>query len=124
LIEFDLVEVGDESCFNEESVLQSHLFEDRVLKASTLRVGRRCGVGAGSVVLYDTEMEDGAQLGALSLLMKGETLPAGTVWAGSPAAWHDRTGLGVAKPRTANVRRLRTRPGSTDDERAPYPALA
>jgi hypothetical protein len=32
-------------------------------------------------------MEDGARLAALSLLMKGETLPAGTAWAGSPASW-------------------------------------
>ncbi len=85
LIEFDLVEVADRAVVNEESVLQSHLFEDRVLKASTLRVGRGCEVGAGSVVLYDSEMEDGARLDAQSLLMKGEVLPAGTSWAGSPA---------------------------------------
>jgi len=31
-------------------------------------------------------MEDGSRLDALSLLMKGEILPAGTAWAGSPAA--------------------------------------
>jgi hypothetical protein len=34
--------------------------------------------GGGLVVLYGSEMEDGARLAALSLLMKGETLPAGT----------------------------------------------
>jgi hypothetical protein len=32
-------------------------------------------------------MEDGARLNALSLLMKGETLPACTAWAGLPAVW-------------------------------------
>ncbi len=85
LIEFDLIEVGDGAVFNEECVLQSHLFEDRVLKASRLRVGRHCTLGAGSVVLYDSEMEDGSRLDALSLLMKGEVLPAGTRWEGSPA---------------------------------------
>ncbi len=42
-------------------------------------------IGAESVVLYDSNMEDGARLDALSLLMKGETLPAGTAWAGLPA---------------------------------------
>jgi hypothetical protein len=46
-------------------------------------------VGAGSVVLYDSIMEDGARLDALSLLMKGERLPAGTAWAGIPAVWSD-----------------------------------
>ena len=40
-------------------------------------------MGAVSVILYDSTMEDGARLDALSLLMKGETLPAGTAW----AAW-------------------------------------
>ena len=76
---------------NDDSVLQSHLFEDRVLKASALRIGRRCEVGAVSVILYDSQMEDGAQLDALSLLMKGERLPAGTAWAGSPARRHIET---------------------------------
>ena len=85
LIEFDLVEVGDEAIVNDDCVLQAHLFEDRVLKASRLRIGRGCEVGAVSVILYDSRMEDGARLDALSLLMKGESLPAGTAWAGIPA---------------------------------------
>ena len=42
-------------------------------------------LGAGSLVLYDTRMEDGSKLDDLSLLMKGEVLPAGTFWAGVPA---------------------------------------
>ena len=84
-LEWDLVEIGDEAVVNEDCVLQTHLFEDRVLKAARLRVGRRCEIGAASVVLYDSVMEDGSRLDALSLLMKGETLPAGTIWAGSPA---------------------------------------
>ncbi len=69
--------------------MQTHLFEDRVLKASQLRLGRDCVVGVAAVALYDSEMEDGARLDALSLLMKGETLPADTAWVGIPAAWRD-----------------------------------
>jgi hypothetical protein len=42
-------------------------------------------VGAGSLVLYDTVLEEGAALGDLSLLMKGETLPAWSRWEGIPA---------------------------------------
>jgi len=91
LIEFDLVEVGDEAVVNEDCVLQTHLFEDRVLKADKLRVGHRCTMGAGAVVLYDSEMGDGSSLDALSLLMKGEVLPAGTSWEGSPARRKSRT---------------------------------
>jgi non-ribosomal peptide synthetase-like protein len=91
LIEFDLVEVGDDTAVNDDCVLQTHLFEDRVLKASWLRVGNGCVMGAGSVVLYDTVMENGSRLDALSLLMKGETLPANTSWIGVPASSHAGT---------------------------------
>src|SRR5260221_8001073 len=71
LLEWDLVEVGDRAALNDDCVLQTHLFEDRILKASRLRVGSDCAVGALSVVLYDSKMEDGARLDSLSLLMKG-----------------------------------------------------
>jgi non-ribosomal peptide synthetase-like protein len=85
-LEFDLVEIGDRSVLNKECILQTHLFEDRILKASKLRIGADCEIGTQSVVLYDAEMNDGARLGALSLLMKGESLPAGSSWVGSPLA--------------------------------------
>jgi non-ribosomal peptide synthetase-like protein len=86
-LEWDLVEIGDRAALNEDCILQTHLFEDRVLKASKLRIGADCVVGRDSVALYDSEMENASRLDALSLLMKGERLPAGTTWAGSPAVW-------------------------------------
>ncbi len=92
-LEWDLVEIGEGSALEEDCIVQTHLFEDRVLKASRLRIGNGCSVGAASVVLYDSVMEDGSRLDALSLVMKGETLPAGTAWAGIPAAWQ-----GLARP--------------------------
>lgn len=89
-LEFDLVHIGDHATIDTECVLQSHLFEDRILKASTVDIGAYCSIGAYSVVLYDSVMEHGARLGALSLLMKGETLPADTTWLGSPGQWQAR----------------------------------
>jgi carbonic anhydrase/acetyltransferase-like protein (isoleucine patch superfamily) len=70
------------------------------MKAAWLRIGADCEIGTQSIVLYDTEMKDGARLGALSLLMKGEVLPAGRVWTGSPldsspAAAEDLNRLGA-----------------------------
>jgi non-ribosomal peptide synthetase-like protein len=85
LTEFDLVEVGDEAAVNSSCTLQTHLFEDRVMKMSYVHVGDRCSVGASSLVLYDTFMGEGSALEDLSLLMKGETLPAGSTWTGIPA---------------------------------------
>jgi non-ribosomal peptide synthetase-like protein len=83
--EFDLVRIGDEASLNADCTIQTHLFEDRVMKMSHIDIESGCTVGAGSLVLYDTCMEEGASLGDLSLLMKGETLPARTRWHGIPA---------------------------------------
>ncbi len=82
--EFDLIEIGDEAALNEDANVQTHLFEDRVMKMGRVMLGRRCTVGAMSTVLYDAKLGDGASLGDLSLLMKGETVPEGTRWFGIP----------------------------------------
>ena len=83
--EFDLATIGHEAALNADCTIQTHLFEDRVMKMGKIDIAPRCKVGTGTLVLYDTKMETGATLGELSLLMKGETLPAGTQWSGIPA---------------------------------------
>jgi non-ribosomal peptide synthetase-like protein len=85
LTEFDLVRVGDDACVGASASLQTHLFEDRVMKMSTVTLGRASTVGARAVVLYDAQLADGAMLDPLSLAMKGESLPAGGRWRGIPA---------------------------------------
>jgi non-ribosomal peptide synthetase-like protein len=85
LTEFDLVNVGDDAAIGAATSLQTHLFEDRVMKMSTVTVGPACSVGTRAVVLYDTQLEKGAKLNSLSLVMKGEQLPAETEWRGIPA---------------------------------------
>ncbi len=85
MTEFDLVEIGDDAAVGEVTSLQTHLFEDRVMKMSNVTVGRASSVGPRTVVLYDAEVGAGTSLDALSLLMKGERLPDGTRWRGIPA---------------------------------------
>ena len=85
ITEHDLVTVGDDAALNDNAGLQTHLFEDRVMKVSSLEIGPRATVGSLAIVLYDSVIEADAQLGDLSVLMKGEVLPAGTAWEGSPA---------------------------------------
>jgi non-ribosomal peptide synthetase-like protein len=82
--EFDLVHVGDRVALNAGAVIQNHLFEDRIMKASTLFVEDDCSVGNMAVILYDTRMRRGAKIGPLSLLMKGEVVPESTDWLGIP----------------------------------------
>lgn len=91
--EFDLITIGDDVCINAETILQTHLYEDRIFKVSNVTIGSGCNIGTGSIVLYNTLMEENADLGSLSLLMKGERLPENTQWAGIPA---QSTLLGVS----------------------------
>jgi non-ribosomal peptide synthetase-like protein len=83
--EFDLVEVGDEAALNDNSNMQTHLFEDRIMKMDRVRVGPGCTIGANSTVLYGSTLEEGVHVDELSLVMAGERLPAGTSWHGIPA---------------------------------------
>ena len=82
--EFDLVEIGDYASLNLGATIQTHLFEDRVMKADHLKIGEDCSVGNMAVVLYGTEMKRGSSLGALSVLMKGEVVPESSRWIGIP----------------------------------------
>jgi acetyltransferase-like isoleucine patch superfamily enzyme len=54
------------------------------MKSSHLRIDDGATVGNMAVVLYDTRMGENAVLGPLSLLMKGEVMPAGCRWHGIP----------------------------------------
>ncbi|MCX7251457.1 MAG: amino acid adenylation domain-containing protein [Burkholderiales bacterium] len=86
--EFDCVSIGDESELNAWSGPQTHLFEDRIMKIGRIQIGQRVTLGTRSTVLYDTVLGDQVLLGPLSLVMKGESLPARSSWTGSPArAW-------------------------------------
>ncbi len=85
LTEFDLVRIGDDAAVGSNSSMQTHLFEDRVMKMSVVTVDDAATVGTRAIVLYDATVGPGAELGPLSLLMKGEELPANTRWRGIPA---------------------------------------
>ncbi|MGI4835212.1 MAG: Pls/PosA family non-ribosomal peptide synthetase [Janthinobacterium lividum] len=87
ITEFDLAWVADHAVLNNGATIQTHLFEDRVMKMSNLRIGRYATVGTSSVVLYDSVIGPGATLKSLSLLMKGEQLPAETRWQGIPSSF-------------------------------------
>ncbi len=84
LTEFDLVTVGDDAAVSGQAALQTHLFEDRVMKMSTVTLGPGCAVGTRAVVLYDAVIGADTEIEALSLAMKGECLNKGN-WRGIPA---------------------------------------
>jgi non-ribosomal peptide synthetase-like protein len=85
LTEFDCVSIGDDCELNDWCGPQTHLFEDRVMKIGRVDIGAGVTVGPCSTVLYGTQIGDSVELGPLTLVAKGERLPPGTRWEGSPA---------------------------------------
>jgi non-ribosomal peptide synthetase-like protein len=86
ITEFDCVTIGDHSELNALSCPQTHLFEDRVMKIDHVDIGSKVYLGPRSAVLYSAKVGDNARLGPLTLVMKGEHIPAATAWNGLPAA--------------------------------------
>ena len=85
ITEFDLVRIGDDVAVGPEVSLQTHLFEDRVMKMGIIHLEEGVSVGCRAVVLYTTTLGENASLAPLSLVMKGESLPPDTRWAGIPS---------------------------------------
>jgi len=85
ITEFDCVKVGDFAAINTLSALQTHLYEDRVMKVGRVTLGYGVTVGGGATVLYDTDIGEFARIGQLTIIMKGENIPAHTEWQGAPA---------------------------------------
>jgi non-ribosomal peptide synthetase-like protein len=64
--------------------LQSHSFEDRVLKLAPVRIGAGSTVGRGAVLLYGADIGAGASVGDNSIVMKHESLLPHLRYVGCP----------------------------------------
>ncbi|WP_432558911.1 Pls/PosA family non-ribosomal peptide synthetase [Granulicoccus sp. GXG6511] len=89
--EFDLVHIGPDVWVGPEVSLQTHLFEDRVMKMGVVSLEEGASLGCRAVVLYATSVGERVALAPLSLVMKGEGLPPDTRWAGVPSRIARRT---------------------------------
>ncbi|MGE5503679.1 MAG: Pls/PosA family non-ribosomal peptide synthetase, partial [Actinomycetota bacterium] len=99
ITEFDCVRVGSYAAINAAAALQTHLYEDRVMKVGRVEIGDGVTVGSCATVLYDTRVGDFARVGPLTIVMKGEELPAHTAWQGAPAqACDDPVVVPLAEP--------------------------
>ncbi|GAA2000588.1 Pls/PosA family non-ribosomal peptide synthetase [Nocardioides kribbensis] len=84
LPEADLVELGDGATVNQGSVVQTHLFHDRLLATDRVRVRRGGTLGPNSVILPAASIGRHATVGPVSLVMRGESVPDKTIWIGNP----------------------------------------
>ncbi|GAA2239063.1 non-ribosomal peptide synthetase [Kitasatospora cystarginea] len=88
LPETDLIAIEDGASINRGTVLQTHLFHDRVMRLDTVHVGAGATTGPHSITLPGSSLGSGVSVGAASLVMSGESMPDGTRWIGNPvAAW-------------------------------------
>jgi len=101
LFDFDVLEIERDAFIGGDAVVIGHAGEGGVLKIRPVRIGRGCTVGQSSVVFPGATMEPRSVLGALSLLPKGRTLPAGTIWGGNPLRQIGSRGDSGAEPTTA-----------------------
>nr|WP_307812239.1 Pls/PosA family non-ribosomal peptide synthetase [Lacisediminihabitans changchengi] len=86
LPEADLVSLGDGATVNRGCVVQTHLFHDRIMQLDAVRLGNGATLGPHSVILPAAAIDTGATVGAASLVMRGERVPPGSLWAGNPIA--------------------------------------
>jgi len=84
--EFDLLHIDEHCVLNKNADLTCHTVENMVLKFAIVKYNRGATVGCNSCVMPGGSIEVGGTLRESSVLLKGETVPAGETYAGLPAA--------------------------------------
>ncbi|WJZ03700.1 Pls/PosA family non-ribosomal peptide synthetase [Corynebacterium freiburgense] len=82
--EADLCQVGEGASIGPGCVVQTHLFQDRVMSLDTVRIGQGATLGPHSVSLPASTIGNAATVGPRSLVMRGDSLPPYTRWLGNP----------------------------------------
>lgn len=86
-----LVEIGDDNMFGPDVYItdSNHRFGAGIapgsqpMEAGAVKVGNRCWIGAGAIILKDVELGDGCVVAAGAVVTR--SVPAGAVVAGVPA---------------------------------------
>ncbi|XMA17145.1 hypothetical protein WAI453_009936 [Rhynchosporium graminicola] len=86
ITEYDMVSIGDEAVLNRYTGPQTHLFEDRIMKVGRVDLESRSCMKPLGIALPGSRIGTCGQLGSMSLLMKGETVPSKQAWEGAPIA--------------------------------------
>ena len=84
LPETDLCFIGRGATVGPGTVVQTHLFQDRVMSLDTVTLDEGATLAAHSVALPASVLGDGTTVAPGSLVMRGDEVPAGTVWQGNP----------------------------------------
>ncbi|WP_425453836.1 Pls/PosA family non-ribosomal peptide synthetase [Corynebacterium alimapuense] len=84
LPEFDLISIADRSTVNRGTVLQTHLFHDRVMALEPVAMHHGSTLGPNSFLLPGSSIGERSTVGAASLVLRRDAIPADSVWQGNP----------------------------------------
>jgi non-ribosomal peptide synthetase-like protein len=80
----DLISIGDNTILRKESMVLGYRAQSGYIHTGPIAIGRGAFVGVGCTIDIDTRIGDNAQLGHSSSLQRGQSIPDGEHWHGSP----------------------------------------
>nr|WP_245802145.1 Pls/PosA family non-ribosomal peptide synthetase [Corynebacterium pacaense] len=112
LPEYDLIVIGDGATVNRGTVLQTHLFHDRVMSMQPVHMQQGSTLGPNSFILPGADLGSCSTVGPASLVQRGEILPDNSVWQGNPVRYRPGSGrhlLGDQAPESTTGDRFNER---------------
>jgi non-ribosomal peptide synthetase-like protein len=103
----DLLTIGAGAVIRRETSFQCYRAQAGRIEIGPVTIGRNAYVGEMAVLDIDTAIGDSTQLGHSSALLRGQSIPAGERWHGSPARRTDTNYVRVAPARCGTLRRAR-----------------
>ncbi|WP_306482671.1 Pls/PosA family non-ribosomal peptide synthetase [Streptomyces sp. AS02] len=101
----DLLTIGDGTVIRKDSSFACYRAHAGLIQTGPVTLGRNVLVSEATVLDIDTSLGDGAQLGHASSLHRGQAVPDGEHWHGSPAQRTDVDYQVVGRARCGAVRR-------------------
>jgi len=81
----DLLTIGAGTVIRNEALISCYRAHDGQIQTGPVHLGKDAFVGEAAMIDIGASMGDGAQLGHVSSLHAGQTVPAGESWHGAPA---------------------------------------
>jgi non-ribosomal peptide synthetase-like protein len=117
LPETDLVSIGDNATVNRGTVLQTHLFHDRVMTMQPVRLEAGATLGPNSFMLPGSTLGECTTIRPGSLVLREDTVPGHSDWSGNPIRVVQDSPAAAASGDTAA--RARARADGTDEQGRP-----
>ncbi|MBZ3694136.1 Pls/PosA family non-ribosomal peptide synthetase [Phyllobacterium calauticae] len=102
----DLISIGDNAILRKESMILGYRAQAGYIQTGSLTIGHDAFVGVGCTLDIDTKMGDRSQLGHSSSLQRGQSIPDGIRWHGSPAVPTTADYCKVRNVNPSNIRRF------------------